>query len=178
MSKTNAQDEAWWEEKQPEYDRLRQFMELNKHALDDALEQQPSLYLDACDLYIYATDKRDYFKDRLSRVQAQTGQALRETGDYKTEGAVKEAVEDDDAVIRGKARLSFWTTKMNQCFALREALDQRGKVLREMVHLWTSGYYQQASAGGAAHRADTHRYEQSRANLARARSERPSLGGK
>lgn len=169
----SQKDKDAWAEMEDEYDRLREAVGIDKFDLDTQLSQQAALYLDASDLYVAATDKRDYFKDRVTRQLADSAADLRVTGDYKSETAIKEAAEATPEMRFAKERLAFWVSKANRTFALREAIDQRGKMLKELAHLYVSGYYQTTGAGATGRRLENHQYEANRERLKRARLSRP-----
>lgn len=165
-------DEELWQEYVAAIPRLRDEVAISKYELDDEVQKQPVLYLEASELYMSCIDRRDYFKEQVVRVSADVAASLRESGEYKTEAAIKEALENSLQVADAKDRFAFWVRKSNICLTLREALDQKGKMLRELVNLYVSGYFQNSAAGAAANKAVTHRHEVVRGKLAEARARR------
>jgi hypothetical protein len=166
---TIGKDQQLWAENEEEYLRLREAVVIDQFSLDTQLSTQPSLFLQACDLYVSATDRRDFFKDKVGHQLAAAAAELRASGEYKSETAIKEAAEHTPDVRAIKARLAFWVNKTNLTFSLREAIDQRGKMLKELAHLFVSGYYQTSAVGATEKQLEQHEHMANRQKLTLAR---------
>src|SRR5258707_13843885 len=81
-------------------ENLRNYLEIDKHSLDDELVKQPSLFFDVSDAYVEAVAECDSCKEELATVDAELDGAVRlrlEHGDKKvTEAAVKHAIQTDE----------------------------------------------------------------------------------
>lgn len=170
MSET---DDDPWRDLRKRYRRLKKLVAIDKHDLDNALEQQPTLYLEASDLLGEVAGLRDHHKEKQSSRAAEIGIELRDTGEYKSEASIKEALEANDENYGMKVEVANWSKFTTQCYGLKDAFDQRGRALRELTHLYISGYYQSNAAG--RRRLSDLEHEENRKQLAEARrAKRPS----
>jgi hypothetical protein len=168
-------DYGYGEELQEVETRLRDALSIDRSDLDTAISRQPSLYMDASDLVSTCSSKRDHFKNELARIEAEVAQEIRNGEKKQTDASVKEQVPLDSVVIDTKKFLNYWHDKTTIAYALRDSIDQRGKMLRELVGLYVAGYYQNSSVNAAAHKVRDFEAEQGKRAMQRARLSRKSV---
>ncbi len=127
----------------PELERYRALIKLDRHALDTAAEEQAQLFLDVCDKHTLAVSVRDEAKETLARVDAQLASEvrLRKTETKMTEGAIYDQVvqsqkhQEVTTDYEHKRRdADFWGN-------LRAAFEQRAKMIRELTGQYSAGYF-------------------------------------
>src|SRR3990167_4617743 len=135
-----------------DYDVFRERIHIARARLDDAVAEQAQIFLEICERHTCTLSARDEARDRLARCDAQLAQELRAaleaSGKRPTESMVNDAVMLHDTHI---ATASFLTTTKREADlwgVLRDAFDQRMRMLRELVNLYSMSYYGSASAVG------------------------------
>jgi hypothetical protein len=126
---------------------LREKIKFDRDALDDAIEEQSGLFLEAADAHALAISDRDLAKSEMEQEFARACDRAR-NGEKKTEAAIKEAAQMDKKYKAAEKR--YLDAKLNADYSvsLRESFDMRGKMLREMAQLFIAGYYQASSVSG------------------------------
>ena len=151
-------------------EELAQNLRIDKHSLDDEVIQQPSLFYEVSEQYIRAAAERDQLKEELANVDAKLDAEVRSTlGDVKaTEGKIKSRVQIDP---KHAAAFDAWLVAKEQADrlgVLKDAFQQRSYMLRDLVALNTSNYFEETSVrSGVSH--DRAVYSQQRARLTAAR---------
>lgn len=121
-------------------------VKINKFELDDALEEQPDLYLDWALEHAEAVKEKDAAKGALEKVKSELGIEIRkDPKKYGLDKPTGQAVED--AVIAHATYQEAYETfvganrEANRLSAIREAFDQRRSSLKYLTELWTQNYY-------------------------------------
>lgn len=154
---------------------LRDRIRFDRDALDDAIEEQAGLFLQASDEQATAVSRRDQAKSIMEEEFAAACDRARRgrSEERKTEAAVKEAAQLDRQYKKADNEYRELKLAADLATALREAFDMRGKMLREMAQLYIAGYYQTNAVSGkdrkevadrehAANRATLHEARQRR----------------
>lgn len=148
---------------------LTSFLAIDRHALDDELIKQPGLYYRIGEAYAEAVAIRDTKKEALSTVDAELDAELRKSGEKLTESKIQAQIQ-----IHPKHQEAFihfneakWAA--DKLGALKEAFHTRGYMLRDLVALHTTGYFQSDSIKGTASTEDFV-YDSRRAELAKRRN--------
>lgn len=154
---------------------LRSKVRINRNALDTAVEEQPELFRQAAEGHVQAVNQRDGAKDNLLRIDAQIALELRD-GKFKdqkvTEGRINDEVLGDQRHLDAYADWAKKKTAADEWGALREAFDMRGKMLRELVGLYSTGYFGAATGNSARETYTNERAQQGREALRQAREAR------
>lgn len=149
--------------------RLRAALIINRNDLDNEISHQPTLYMDASDLFSFCASKRDHFKNELARLEGAVAQELRAAEGKQTESAIKEQIPLDTEVIATKGYLGFWQDKMNTASGLRDSIEQRGRMLKELTALYIAGYYQSGAVVSSKHKVNDFDAQEGRKAMHRAR---------
>lgn len=134
------------------YKQVRAQLAIDKNDLNTCVERQPVIYQEVGEKVSFLLSQRDAKKEELARAEAEIAGEVREAAanrkETKTVGEVRDAVllnrsrmKLADELARLELEVSLWTN-------LKFSFDQRGKMLREEVALFTSGYFQASSLGG------------------------------
>lgn len=136
-------------------EEYRACLAIDRSKLDDAVAEQADLFARVSEVAVRSVSCADRAKLDLSVIEAAAGQRLREAsvsaGERVTEAAVKESIDLDAEVRRAKLKLIAWRRAAETWQALRSAVDQRGRMLRDLTQLYASGYFSLSSAGQAEH---------------------------
>lgn len=125
---------------------------INRHALEIGLSEQPELFAQVSYMAALYASLRDQAKNNVSVVEAETASLIRQqfmdTGEKVTEAAIKEELAQHSATK--KANKNYLSVKKEADIwqAMKDSYDQRGKMIRELVHLYISGYYQRQEIKG------------------------------
>lgn len=165
------------------YDELRSSIRIDKHSLDEELVQFPSVMLEVNEQVAAAIADRDAKKSLLNESEAQALARVRkdaaDKGEKITEGAVKERAAMDSLVMKDSDIFQAAEESVRMWQALQNALDAKGKMLRELGSLFVAGYWSVSSAGGSATSAKVKEKEVSevRAEQKEARARRVRSSG-
>lgn len=121
---------------------LRQYLKIDKLALDEELVNQASLYFKISEAYTEAAAERDLLKETLAYGDAKIEQDIRkELGDKCTEGKVKSLLTINEKHAEANGHYLDAKIKADRLAALKEAFHQRGYMLRDLAQLFISNYY-------------------------------------
>jgi hypothetical protein len=128
-----------------DYDLLRARIKIDRDALDKSVEEQAQVFLEVCDRHVHALSLRDEARDALSRKDAEIAREVRQNGE-KSGSRVTEANVNDSVMlhpdhIRLSAILAEIKKQSDLWGVLRDAFDQRMRMIRELVNLYAVGYY-------------------------------------
>lgn len=154
--------------------RLRAGLAIDKHSLDTQIEEQATLYFEACEEFALAQSLRDEAKTALDEQYAICADEYRRTLEKATEGAIKESVAIDKEYLDAVANFQERQKQMSLLGAMRDAYDSRGKMLRELAQLYISGYFTLSSVSGGQGTARQARADEARAAMSENR--RPRVG--
>lgn len=130
-------------------EELKSYLAIDKHSLDTEIERQPSLFFKVGEAYVKAAAHRDYCKEEIGRIDADLYGKYRKkfekTGQRVTEGQLANAITSDpdhqaavDAHIKAR-------TEADMLSGLKEAFNQRSYMLRDLVALHLSSYYEKTA---------------------------------
>jgi hypothetical protein len=129
---------------------LKQYLKINKHRLDEELEEQPMLLFQISEAFVQASAERDMLKEQLATIDATLdGKArtkLERTQDKVTEAMVKNAVQTSADHEAASAAYLRAKNQADLLAALKEAFHSRGFMIRDLCSLYTANYYEQGSA--------------------------------
>lgn len=148
---------------------LTSFLVIDRHALDDELIKQPGLYYRIGEAYAEAVAIRDTKKEALSTVDAELDGMFRSGPDKLTEGKINALIQKDPK--HQEAFIAYNEAKLaaDKLGSLKDAFHTRGYMLRDLVALHTTGYFQSDSIKGTASTEDFV-YDSRRAELAKRRN--------
>lgn len=120
---------------------LKQYLIIDKLALDDELIQQASLHQEAGDAWADAVAKRDELKEQLAVIGAELDKHIRATQSGATEGKIKNLITSDPSHI--KATNYYLRAKHNadKLAILKESFEQRNKALENLAKLYLGNYF-------------------------------------
>jgi len=133
-----------------EIEEFRQWLKIDKHRLDEELEEQPMLLFQISESYVLATATKDSAKEYLATADAKLDKKAREYFDKReekvTEAMVKNYVQTDKD--HEKATQAYFDAKgrADLLAALKEAFQSRGYMIRDLCTLYAANYYEQGSA--------------------------------
>lgn len=159
--------------------RFREALAIDRHRLDDCVEQHAQLYLDVQEAHVLAESIRDENKTATEEVYAEVSSKLRrdweKVAKKYTEGALKESVAVDDTYLNSAALYLESKKKADMLSAMVKAYDQRGRMLGRLAELYQSGYFVLSQTRRA--QEDTKDADAARARelLAEGRKNRPFL---
>src|SRR5215831_2966728 len=121
-------------------DAFRAYLKIDKLALDDALQHQPSLLFKVSEAYEMALAERDALKDQLVTCEANLDVSFRKQLEHSkvkyTEGSIKSLITIDKARLHNVTEYHQARRRTAQLAALKEAFKERGYMLREMCSLY------------------------------------------
>lgn len=135
---------------QPTLNELEQFLKINMSELDNDLIQQPELLRQVSEAYALAVSRRDAAKEELERVNAELYSTIRsqaeEEGRKITEKAIDSEITQSPEHQRAHREWLDRKLEADQWSALKDSFYQRSHMLRDLVSLFTSGYFSDPSA--------------------------------
>lgn len=136
------------------YDGLRSALQINKNELDDEISRQSVVFQEVCEAQARAVSIRDEFKTSCEEQYAISSSKIRikleKSGERFTEAQIKESVATDKEYLDATADYLEAKKIADLLGGLRDAYDMRGKMLRELSHLFVSGYWSSVQIKGAA----------------------------
>lgn len=126
---------------------LRERINFDRHALDEAIEEQAGLFLEVSEAFTLAVSRRDGAKSAMEQEFARACGRARRAEEKKTEAAVKEAAQLDRKYLEAEGEYLTAKQTADMASTLRESFDMRGRMLREMAQLYIAGYFQLSSVG-------------------------------
>lgn len=137
---------------------LKEGLRIDREALDQDVEQQAVLFYEAADLTALAASRRDEAKSLMDESYSAASDRIRrqaeKEGDRMTEPRIKELVNQDKTYVEAKTLYLKSKKKADDAANLKEAYDQRSKMLKELVSLFVAGYWSSASTSGTKRRVD------------------------
>jgi hypothetical protein len=116
---------------------------IDKLALDECCIQQPTLFEHVSRLLAYRTSLRDEAKRYLAEIEALVDAEIREVEkDQKiTEKRIATLVCVEPKVKAAQEKVIAYTYIVNRLYALKEAYEHRRAVLKDLVGLFSAGYW-------------------------------------
>ncbi len=126
-------------------EQYAKLLQIDKNDLDEALISQAIVYYRVGEAYATALSYRDYAKSNIDKVRADSDRLIRrravEENEKVTEAQVANRILDDLLYQQAVVDYIEWKTVADKWAALRDSFERRCYALRDMVHLWISGYY-------------------------------------
>lgn len=133
---------------------LRAALKIDRYNLDEDVERQPELFFEVAEAAALARSEQDQAKDSVDEVESRLDVDVRQKAERKderiTEKEIKARIRQHPeriAAMKNYLELKLGTEMLDQ---LRDSFKQRGYMLRELVQLYLSSYYQDASASGSS----------------------------
>lgn len=128
-----------------------EYLKINKHSLDEEIMQHPSLLFKIADAYVATVAERDALKEQLTATDAELDVEIREKleGEKFTEAVVRNLVQLHERHVEAWAEYSATKKQADVLGALKEAFVTRGHMLRDLVQLHTTQYWENTSVTGA-----------------------------
>ncbi len=144
---------------------LQNSLQIDRANLDEELIKQPSLFYQVSEAYVEAVALRDTKKDNLAVVDAAIDGQIRERDEKTTEVKIRNEIQ-----LHPNHQIAFDAYMLvkleaDKLGALKEAIYNRGFVLRDLVQLEIAGFYQVSSV--SAPKIEEIRHEAVRAKLIR-----------
>jgi hypothetical protein len=162
---------------------FRDGLQIDRHSLDDAVEEHSGNYLKVQESYILAKSLADEAETDTKHEAAEAAfrarKAMEKAKEKWTETQIKEHIAVDDEHLAAIAREHECSYRADILSALVKAYEQRGKMLHELSALYQSGYYSLQSTRATENNVKEETAERNRTVLASLRSDlrkRPSLG--
>lgn len=148
---------------------FRNYLKIDKDALSEAMAEQADLFFRVGDACANANSEREEAKEHLSTVDSELGQSFRggkKKDDLKiTEGSVKDLIQTNQRHQEAFEVYLEAKKRAEQLVALRDAFQERGRMLRDLGNLYATGYFTVTASKGAA--ADIGREQLARVRITR-----------
>lgn len=128
----------------PEERDFKQDIMINRFNLDNDCEQHASRYLYWSERLMEAKEGLDRLKDKQKLQEAQKEIHYRKEpldGMKATENSIKAMIESDDDIIDTKEQILKAQRSVYTLSAAVSAMEHRKSQLKNLVDLWTSGYF-------------------------------------
>jgi hypothetical protein len=136
---------------------FRSGLQVDRNALDEDIEGHSGKYLRVQEEYVLECSLRDEAKSALDQQWAESSDAARraltKSKEKFTEAQVKEWVAVHEPYLEAVSNYQEKDKQARLLGAMVAAYEMRGKMLRELAHLYVSGYFAVAAVRGAT--ADT-----------------------
>lgn len=135
-----------------EPEEFREKLRIDKHALDDEVEQQPELYGEIAEAAAFAKSQVESLEEQVKHqeaaIDADTRKAAANADERITENEIKAIIASDE--IRKEMIINLLNARhlQRQLEALTTAFRHRSYALRDMVDLFLASYYSSRSASG------------------------------
>lgn len=133
---------------------LRAALRIDRFNLDEDVERQPELFFEVAEAAALARSEQDLAKDSVDEVESRLDVHVREKAERNDERITEKEIKarirqhpERAAAMKNYLGLKLETERLDQ---LRDSFKQRGYMLRELVQLYLSNYYQDASASGSS----------------------------
>jgi hypothetical protein len=137
----------------PRYEEFKAKVEIDRDHIDAAVMEQAVLFEQVGEQHVLACDRRAAAKDRLAYTDSQLARKHRMALDAAkakaTEGIVNDLVMLDPERKRDKDNYSACEKEADLWGNLREAYQQRMRMLRELTTLYATSYFNVQSMGSS-----------------------------
>lgn len=124
---------------------LERGIQIDKDALEESLLEQPNNFYHVSMKLSLWTSRRDAAKQEQQLIEARADAAIRHNAEVAKEKITEKEVESqkrmDEDVRTGLDELLRYNHTVNRFANLKEAYQQRGYVLKELVALYLANYY-------------------------------------
>jgi hypothetical protein len=126
-------------------EELEEGLQIDEHALDEALQSQPDLFYRVSKQLAILTSRRDAAKQGVTLAEADAQARIRrersKNDEKVTDKAVEADVRRDKEVERAQQEFLTLNSMVGQYGALKEAFQQRSYVLKDLCGLYVANYY-------------------------------------
>lgn len=151
-------------------EELEQGLEIDEHALDEALQRQPDLFYRVSKQLAIMTSRRDAAKQAIQNAEAEVELEIRQNlgkrDEKLTDKAVAARVRNSGKVKKAMASYLVLNGAVMQFTALKEAFQQRSYALKSLADLHMASYFQTESISDVSNRHKTMRAERVRSKMA------------
>lgn len=130
-------------------DELNEHLKIDKDSLDEEIQRQPSLFFKIGEAYVNAAARRDFLKEEVARVDADLSakhrRKIEKSGARATDAATNSAVAADPKHQKAVDAHIAARQEADKLLVLKDSFHQRSYMLRDLVALYVSNYYQQTS---------------------------------
>lgn len=133
-------------------EEFQQYLQIDKTKLDEAMASQGDLFFRVGEAYANAVSERDAAKEALNAVDAELSRDCRVPGktDQKmTEGSIKDIVQGHPQHAQAFELYNNAKHLAERLSALRDAFQERGRMLRDLGNLYATGYFTTTATQGA-----------------------------
>jgi hypothetical protein len=147
---------------------FKRLLVIDKHDLDEELIRQPENLQFICECVALAVSRRDTAKDKLKKTFANLLLDAKANDEKAPQYVLSARVEESADYQEELRALREAEREATSWLNLKESWIQRGYVLKELVQLWSTGYWADPSRSSAPGKEMA--YEQTKKQLARARA--------
>ena len=127
-------------------------LRIDKHALDDEVEQQPELFGEVAEAAVIAKSQVESWEEQVKMLDASIDTEAREQANIAderiTENEIKSMIINSESRKAMIIELLHTRHQQRQLEALTTAFRHRSYALRDMVDLYLASYYSSRSASG------------------------------
>ncbi len=127
-------------------------LRIDKHSLDDEVEQQPELYGEVAEAAVIAKSQVESWEEQVKLLEASIDTEAREQANIAderiTENEIKSMIVNSESRKEMIIKLLGARHQQRQLEALTTAFRHRSYALRDMVDLYLSSYFSSRSASG------------------------------
>ena len=133
--------------------QIRPLLKIDKEALDTAMAEQADLFFRVSEAYALAVSRRDAAKEFISAEDAHLDMELRVgKAEKPTESQIKALIQTHQRHLAAYGKYAQEKKNADILGGLKEALQDRGRMLRDLGNLYSAGYFTVSSSKGAASR--------------------------
>ena len=133
-------------------DEFHQKLRIDKHALDDEVEQQPEVFGEVAEAAVMAKSQVESLEEQVKLLEASIDTVAREQANIAdkriTENEIKSMIVNSESRKEMIIKLLNARHQQRQLEALTTSFRHRSYALRDMVDLFLASYYSSRSASG------------------------------
>lgn len=133
-------------------EEFRKRLRIDKHGLDDCIEEQPVVFDRVAQQTATTIALRDAKKLELEKTYARISMGYRrefsKQGKKITEEFLRQTVLTDEEYDSVQQDYLTYKDEADQWIALKEAFQQRGYMLRDLANLYVAGYFSDITVRG------------------------------
>ena len=158
-----------------DFAEFQALLRIDRHNLDEEVERQPALYYKVAAEEARMRSRFDASKNALEMIMADLDGEIRSKALKKdekiTEAVVRAKVSQDKRCVKASEEQLKQKRRLDLLTALKDSFRQRSYMLRDLVELYTSGYYTDAAIRGHSDRAKEKHAEKNQERMTQRRRE-------
>ena len=158
-----------------DFAEFQALLRIDRHNLDEEVERQPALYYKVAAEEARMRSRFDASKSALEMIMADLDGEIRSKALKKaekiTEATVRAKVSQDKRCVQASEEQLKQKRRLDLLTALKDSFRQRSYMLRDLVELYTSGYYTDAAIRGHSDRAKEKHAEKNQERMTQRRRE-------